>query len=435
MIEESRSENKGDVSLCGKIKQWMGKSGSATIPVGKAMGIFAIVLTVSILLSVLLTFSLAVNRYGDRQSEAEYRLGLLADLIEQEAYFPYDEERLMKSALAGYVGAMNDNYAVYYDEEEFERLYEEMNGVYVGIGVSFRLSEIQLEGKTRQAVEIVGVTTGGAAEAAGILVGDYILAVVGEKETISTDGLTSDEVIALVRGKEGTNVTLSILRRNGNEEIVKNYTMKRVSVVSPSVTYSVQGNIGVVRITGFDLQTPTQLTNAMDALILQDIQKFVIDLRSNPGGDLSSVLACASYFLEENDVILSKEYKNGDSVVYRAVKRSGSCRVTEEDIGKYRGYEYVILTNGATASAAEILTAVFRDYSLGTLIGKKTFGKGIVQTVYALNGFGGVKFTTSLYYPPCGDCYHGIGIAPDIEVNNTETEDLQMQAALKELNQ
>lgn len=341
----------------------------------------------------------------------------------------------MKSALAGYVGAMNDNYAVYYDEEEFERLYEEMNGVYVGIGVSFRLSEIQLEGKTRQAVEIVGVTTGGAAEAAGILVGDYILAVVGEKETISTDGLTSDEVIALVRGKEGTNVTLSILRRNGNEEIVKNYTMKRVSVVSPSVTYSVQGNIGVVRITGFDLQTPTQLTNAMDALILQDIQKFVIDLRSNPGGDLSSVLACASYFLEENDVILSKEYKNGDSVVYRAVKRSGSCRVTEEDIGKYRGYEYVILTNGATASAAEILTAVFRDYSLGTLIGKKTFGKGIVQTVYALNGFGGVKFTTSLYYPPCGDCYHGIGIAPDIEVNNTETEDLQMQAALKELNQ
>ena len=435
MIEESRSENKGDVSLCGKIKQWMGKSGSATIPVGKAMGIFAIVLTVSILLSVLLTFSLAVNRYGDRQSEAEYRLGLLADLIEQEAYFPYDEERLMKSALAGYVGAMNDNYAVYYDEEEFERLYEEMNGVYVGIGVSFRLSEIQLEGKTRQAVEIVGVTTGGAAEAAGILVGDYILAVVGEKETISTDGLTSDEVIALVRGKEGTNVTLSILRRNGNEEIVKNYTMKRVSVVSPSVTYSVQGNIGVVRITGFDLQTPTQLTNAMDALISQDIQKFVIDLRSNLGGDLSSVLACASYFLEENDVILSKEYKNGDSVVYRAVKRSGSCRVTEEDLGKYRGYEYVILTNGATASAAEILTAVFRDYSLGTLIGKKTFGKGIVQTVYALNGFGGVKFTTSLYYPPCGDCYHGIGIAPDIEVNNTETEDLQMQAALKELNQ
>ena len=210
MIEESRSENKGDVSLCGKIKQWMGKSGSATIPVGKAMGIFAIVLTVSILLSVLLTFSLTVNRYGDRQSEAEYRLGLLADLIEQEAYFPYDEERLMKSALAGYVGAMNDNYAVYYDEEEFERLYEEMNGVYAGIGVSIRMVEIELEGKNRQAAEIASVTSGGAAEAAGILVGDYILAVVGEKETVSTDGLTSDEIAAMVRGKEGTKVTLSM---------------------------------------------------------------------------------------------------------------------------------------------------------------------------------------------------------------------------------
>ena len=135
-----------------------------------------------------------------------------------------------------------------------------------------------------------------------------------------------------------------------------------------------------------------------------------------------------------NDTILSKEYKNGDSVVYRAVKRSGTCPVSEEDIGKYRGYEYVVLTNGATASAAEILTAVFRDYSLGTLIGKKTFGKGIVQTVYTLGEFGGVKFTTSLYYPPCGVCYHGVGITPDIEVNNTETEDLQMQTAVKELN-
>ena len=435
MIEESRSENKGDVSLCGKIKQWMGKSGSATIPVGKAMGIFAIVLTVSILLSVLLTFSLTVNRYGDRQSEAEYRLGLLADLIEQEAYFPYDEERLMKSALAGYVGAMNDNYAVYYDEEEFERLYEEMNGVYAGIGVSIRMVEIELEGKNRQAAEIASVTSGGAAEAAGILVGDYILAVVGEKETVSTDGLTSDEIAAMVRGKEGTKVTLSMLRRDGNQETIKNYTMKRASVVTSSVFHSVQNGVGVIGITGFDLQTPVQLTKAMDTLIAQNIEKFVIDLRSNPGGDLSSVLACASYFLEVNDVILSKEFKDGDSVVYRAVKRSGSCPVAEEDIGKYRGYEYVILTNGATASAAEILTAVFRDYSLGTLIGKKTFGKGIVQTVYALNGFGGVKFTTSLYYPPCGDCYHGIGIAPDIEVNNTKTEDLQMQAALKELNQ
>lgn len=433
MTEESRSENKGNTSFWKKIKKWMGRSGSATVPAGKVIGIFAIVLTVSVALSVLITFSLTVNEYCDEQSEAEYRLGLLADLIEREAYFAYDEELLMKSALEGYVSAMNDGYAVYYDQEAFDRLYEEMRGVYAGIGVTFRLSEIELEGEKRQAVEVVSVTKGGAAEAAGLLAGDYILAVVGKSETISVDGLSSDEIAALIKGKEGTKVTVSVLRRNGNEEFIKNYTMKRVSVVSPSVTYSVQDDIGIVRITGFDLQTPVQLTNAMDALISQNIKKFVIDLRSNPGGDLSSVLACASYFLEENDVILSKEYKNGDSVVYRAVRRSGSCSVGEEDIGKYRGYEYVILTNGATASAAEILTAVFRDYSLGTLIGKKTFGKGIVQTVYALNDFGGVKFTTSLYYPPCGVCYHGVGIEPDVEVNNTETEDFQMQAALNEL--
>lgn len=437
MTEGSHSEEKNSMSLWKKIKNWINKARSTPLPAGKTIGIFAVVLTVSIAVSVLVTFSATVNNRYQKESEAVYRLRLLSELIESEAYFPYDAEALMNGALNGYVGAMDDGYAVYYDREQFDRLYEEMNGVYVGIGVTIQISEIELEGKKRTAVEIVNVTKGAAAESAGLLVGDYILAVVSASGDISTDGLSSDQIVNLIRGKEGTSVTLSVLRRGENEEIIQNYTMKRVSVVAPSVSYRLSElaeSVGVVEISGFDLQTPSQLVDAMDALVGQGVRKFVIDLRSNPGGDLGSVVACASYFLQVDDVILSKEYKNGDSVEYRAVKRSGNCPVSEEDIGKYRDYEYVILTNGMTASAAEILTAVFRDYSLGTLVGEKTFGKGIVQTVYPLNDFGGVKFTTSVYYPPCGVCYHDIGITPDIEVKNTDTEDRQMQTAINELN-
>ena len=432
MTEDTRPEGNGGASFWEKVKKWIQKSYSATFPAGKTIGIFAVILV----LTVLLTFSLTVNTYFKRDSEAVYRLRLLSELIENEAYFSHDSEKLMNGALSGYVNAMNDGYAVYLDQEAFERFSEKMSGVYVGIGVIFQLSTVELAGELRQAAEIVQVTKGSTAEAAGLLVGDYVLAVVQGTETVSIDGLTENEITSLIKGEKGTNVTLSVLRRSGNEEIVKQYTMKRASVTALSVESHVLASaedVGVVRITGFDLQTPIQLTRTMDELIASGIQKFVIDLRNNPGGDLASVLACASYFLEPNDVVLSKESKNGDSVVYRAVKRLGSCPVSTEDIGKYRGYQYVILTNGNTASAAEILSAVFRDYSLGTLVGKTTFGKGIVQTVYALNGFGAVQFTTSVYYPPCGVSYHGVGIDPDIEVSNTETEDLQLAAALNEL--
>lgn len=435
-MEGTRPEEIGGTSLQDSDVNLSKKRKKLTsLPEKKTIGIFAAILAVTVLVSVLVTYSLTLNTYFKKESDAVYRLRILSELIESEAYFSSDSEKMINAALKSYVSSMNDAYAVYYDQGEFDRLNEEINGVYVGIGVSFQLSEIELEGKKRMAVEIVGVTKGSSAEAAGLLVGDYILAVMGESGDISVDGLESDAIVSLIRGKEGTTVTITVLRRMGNEEMIKQYTLKRVSVASASVSCKVSGQVGIVRISGFDMQTPTQLADAMDGLIAEGIGKFVIDLRSNPGGDLSSVIACASYFLEENDVILSKEYKNGDSVVYRAVKRSGTCPVSEEDIGKYRGYEYMILTNGATASASEILAAVFRDYSLGTIVGKKTYGKGIVQTIYSLNEFGGVKFTTSLYYPPCGVCYHGIGIEPDVEVSNTETEDLQIKAALELLNQ
>ncbi len=386
------------------------------LPTGKTIGIFSLVLVIAVLISVFLTFALTQNSIFPKESEAVFRLRLLTELIDEDAYFDYDEEKSMEAALRGYVNSLDDAYAVYYNQQEYQDLITSNSGMYVGIGISVQHVQVELMGKTVDAIKIVKVNENSGAMQAGLLEGDLILAVVDKAGEMSVSELSYSTAISMIKGEVGTSVTLSVLRRTGNEEVIKQYTVKRMAVLADSVKYAVSEadpTVGIISITGFDIRTPEVLSSAMDTLIGQGIRKFVIDLRNNPGGDLDSVVACASFFLENNDLILTKEFKSGESVSYRAVARTGSIAVAASDIGKYRDYDYVVLINKNTASAAEILTSVFRDYELGTLVGDKTYGKGIVQTVYALGDFGAVKFTTSLYYPPNGVCYHAVGIEPN----------------------
>ncbi len=397
------------------------------LPAGKTIGIFSAILAISVLISVLLTFSLTMNYHSPKENEASHRLHYISELIADEAYYDYDDEVLIEAALDAYVGALNDDYAVYYNKKEYAAFLEDAQGAYVGIGITAQPSETDALGEIRDSIKIVNVSKGSCAEEAGLLVGDHILAVVENDEEITLADITYEEMISRIKGEAGTKVTLSVLRQEGNEFVVRRYTVKRMEVVYESVTYEksvTDPSVGVVSINKFDLRTPELLSKAMDALIADGIEKFIIDLRDNGGGDLVSVVSCASYFLKKDDLILTKEAKSGSSVVYRATVRSD---VKETDIGKYRGYSYVLLINGNTASAAEILTSVFRDYELGTLVGEKTFGKGIVQTIYRVGNFGAVKFTTALYYPPSGKCYHGDGIEPNLYAATAEE---QMNAAL-----
>ncbi len=428
MAEEIRSEEiengkKPDAGVVEKNTPCLPKF----LPAGKTIGIFSCILVVSVLISVLLTFSLTANYSGPQVGEAAHRLNYISELIAGDAYYDYDDEVLIEAALDAYVGALNDDYAEYYNKKEYADFLEDAQGAYVGIGITVQISETNVLGNPRSSMKIVGVSKGSSAEKAGLLTGDHILAVVENGAEITLEDITYDEMISRIKGKAGTTVTLSVMRQEENEYVVRKYTVERMEVVYESVTYeksTSDPSIGVITISKFDLRTSELLNKAMDALIAEGIQKFIFDLRDNPGGDLGAVVACASYFLEKDDLILTKESKSGSSVVYRATVRSG---VKESDIGKYRDYSYVLLINGNTASAAEILTSVFRDYSLGTLVGEKTFGKGIVQTIYRVGNFGAVKFTTALYYPPSGECYHGVGIEPNIPAITAEE---QMNAAL-----
>lgn len=440
MVEEPRSENGSEQA------EDAGKKLSSDILVR-----FAVILLGAVLLAVLITYSVIVNHRSSWESEEAYRFRVLQQYLDSVAYYDYDYDSMLEEAIRAYVAASGDDYTIYYDAEEFEQLTKANQGNYVGIGVSAETGMTVYQDKSVKVLRIAAVQKNSPAQKAGLLKGDEILAITTEAGETHVDDISYSEASALIRGKAGSTVGLSLLREVSNEKIRIDVNVLREELILESVDYRVSetdATVGILSISGFDLTTPPSLKKGMDALLEKGIERFVIDLRDNGGGDLSSIIACASFFLDENDIILSTKDKNGEETVYTAKerKRSGeyaSCSVYKEDIGKYRGYSYAILINGNTASAAELLTAVFRDYSLGTVIGEKSYGKGSVQGIYSLAEIGlegGLRVTTKMYFPPCGEGYNGIGIKPDIAVafpkdkhlgTVTEGEDTQLMCAIE----
>ncbi len=414
---------------------------------------FAVVLILAVLAAVLATHAMLVGRFSAKESEEAYRFRVLQQYMENLAYYDYDYDEMLEEAVRAYVTASGDDYTVYYNAEEFEQLEKANQGNYVGIGVSAEGGVTVYEGETYEVLRITTVHKGSPAQKAGLLKGDNILSVMTESGEVWVNDVSYTNASALIRGEAGTTVGLSVLREVSDERVRLTFNVLREELVLESVEYRVSetdATVGILSITGFDLTTPNALRKGMDALIDKGVKRFVIDLRDNGGGDLSSVVACASFFLEKNDVILSTRDKNDKETVYTAKVRKikgqhEPCSVYEEDIGKYRGYSYAILINGNTASAAELLAAVFRDYSMGTLVGEQSFGKGSVQGVYSLADIGlegGLRITTKMYFPPCGEGYHNIGIAPEIEVafpedrhlaTVSEQEDTQLMCAIEKL--
>lgn len=374
--------------------------------------------------------------------------GLIHALFSNFSIFDIDYETAMLSAIRAYVGATGDKYAMYYTPEELEVLTAENNGDLYGVGVQviFDYSEYFME--------IVRIMPNSPAEDY-LLIGDKVthIYVDGEKlalvDIVAQNKLKAKEiypmytdeeinnlacyetfqyVISNLKGPEGT-FTKFTVNRDGEYLDIE---IQRAKVKTLSVTYKksiTDSSIGIVYISEFDLTTPTQFKEAMDKLISDGCTKFVFDLRNNGGGNLASLAAVASTFLNEEDILYTtKDYSGtveetkASVVKYADTSDFVTCNISKSDIGKYRGYEYVVLVNENTASAAEIFTAIFRDYNLAPIVGINTYGKGSVQSLVKLQSYGAeyegaLKFTTKLYFPPCGVGYDGgIGIAPNYEV-------------------
>ena len=407
---------------------------------------YVVILVTAVLLSILLTFSLTVRYFfsGTVKNEDFYReFEVLSEYIDKNAYFEADAEKMKDAALKAYVANAGDRYTVYYNAEDFKALNDDNKGRYVGIGVTVTVTDVIYEGRALELVEVVVVHEHSPAEEVGLKFGDFIYSVDTAEGEVFADEVGLDVLSSKIKGEEGTEVTITILREIDGIFQKQKVTLERRNVEIKSVGYVVHeqySDVGIVAVSQFDLNTPAFFTQAFDSLLQQGVDKIVIDLRDNGGGDLNSVVACASYFLDEGDLIISAENNKGDLVKYKARARTyggnyALCSVTQTDIGKYKSVNTVVLVNENTASAAELLTAVFRDYKLAKIVGVNTFGKGTMQTIYSLDAYGiegGIKITTDVYFPPCGENYDGVGIMPDVVVESGEgMEDIQLDTAVE----
>ena len=397
---------------------------------------FIVLLMMAIVATALITFSYTINRFCYVEDENSAKLQTITKLIEDQAYGNPDYDKMLEEALRAYVGATGDKYTRYYTDEEFSALLEENEGNYVGIGVTVREETVVYQGNACLTLKILRVASDSPASAVGFSAGDYIYAVEDAEGAIKTvDELGQDNIVNLIRGEAGSKVKIYVLTGDVTSLQLKDAVLERKEVQSVSVEYSISEtdpSVGIVKMYQFDLTTPVQLSAAIDSLKNQKIQKIVLDLRDNGGGDLMSVIACSSYFVNVGDIIVTSENKAGETDTRRAVRRNyaneySTCSVQDEEIGKYKDLQIVTLVNNYTASAAELLTAVLRDYEVATSVGITTYGKGTMQTLFSLDDYGlegGIKITTDCYYPPSGESYDGIGITPDVVVEAPEGFDL-----------
>lgn len=300
-----------------------------------------------------------------------------------------DQNVLAEGLYDGIMASLNDPYSVYYTPEEFQDLMEDTEGVYYGIGAYLQADTVTGYPK------ITGIIDNSPASESEMRVDDYILAVEG------TDvyGMDLTDVVSLIKGPEGTDVTITFVRKSESREF--DLTLTRRKVETPTVTYEMkEDNIAYISISQFDDVTVDQFAEAYATVIGQKAKGLVLDLRGNPGGSLGAVVDIAGMLLPEGTVVYTID-KAGNRTDYTS---KGEHEIT---------IPMVVLVNGGSASASEILAGAIKDYGKGTLLGTTTFGKGIVQRIFSYRDGSGAKLTVSHYYTPNGNDIHKKGVEPD----------------------
>lgn len=366
-----------------------------------------------------------------RVTELYKYVKVMDQMMSSLAYYDYDQKAALNAMLKGYAAGTGDKYATYYTQEEYEEMSKEDAGELVGIGVS------AIYNSEYKAIEVVDVYEDSPALEKGLLPGDLIVSIKEDGKDITVAEIGYDVIINKIRGEEGTVVEFTVRRGKDYSEKIE-FSMTRKKIVSHSVTYHVcatDAKVGIVRISQFDLTTPEQFSEAMDSLKAKGCDKFVLDVRYNPGGLLISVEAVLSYFLDEGQNIVYTENSLGNgswstvNVVDYKTEPYTKCNVTKEDIGKYKGLDVIVIANESTASAGELFTATLKEYGIAKFVGVNTYGKGSMQTTYSLAMYGlegAIKMTTHLYSPMSKQNYNGVGIKPDFDV--------PLDEALKKIN-
>ena len=322
------------------------------------------------------------------------KISQIEEMLDTYYVEDYDKELAEELMYTGLVAGVGDPYTYYLSADSLAEQVEKNSGHFVGIGVEIYAGD---DGY----IVVSSVTPGGPAEAAGILAEDKITEVDGESIT----GKTAADVSALVKGEEGTDVTLTIFRESTGEVLEKTVTRQDIQVQTVSWRM-MDDNIGYISITNFRENTYNQFKEALDTLEAEGMEKLVLDLRNNTGGLVKSAHEIGEELLPEGIMVytMDKEGNREDTL----------C----DDV--YNDVPMVVLVNGNSASAAEILAGAIQDTGRGELIGTTTFGKGLVQRLFTLPDGSGLNVTIQKYYTPNGTSIHGVGITPDYEVELPE---------------
>lgn len=350
------------------------------------------------------------------------KMDAMKKLIEENFLFDYDEDKLYDGSLKGMFESLDDPYTSFYTKDEYDKLMESVSGKYAGIGVAVQASE---EGY----IKAISVFDGSPAQKAGIKIGDYIIKV--NDKSYSANEL--EKAVSEIKGEVGSEVKLTILRLKDDgktEEI--DLKVKRDDIEEDTVDSKIVDKdgkkIAYIKLDQFEDVTKEEFAEELQDVKAQNIDGIVLDLRNNPGGNLDVCLAIADTFLDEG-VIVSTVDKKGKEIVEKSDSEADKTPMT-------------LLINENSASASEILAGAFKDRNRAKIVGKTSFGKGIVQKLFQFEDGTGVKITISEYFTPNKTKIHKIGVKPDVEVENDKDftidmgkldEDKQFQKAMEVL--
>ena len=339
----------------------------------------------------------------DSPYDISYLMDIM-DIIQENYVYDISREELIEGAIKGLFYNL-DPHSGYYTQEEFEKLQEQTSGDFVGIGVYIT----EKDGY----IEIVEVMEGGPAYEKGIQAGDIIVEIDGQ----DVGGLSVEEVVRLIRGKEGSSVNIKVKRNNKNIS----YKIKRQLVQINPIKYQfIDDHIAYIKIREFNEHTTENLKKALKEIDKKSITNIIVDLRNNPGGLLMEVIKALRFFVPEGPIV--------------HVKYRGGIVETHYSTLKKPKYNLAVLINENSASASEIFAGAVQDTGVGKVIGTTSFGKGTVQVILPLAYGDGMKITVGEYLTPKKRNINKTGIVPDIVVENKDTKDLQLEKAMEFLN-
>ena len=358
-----------------------------------------------VILLLTLIILLAPKTYGSSSDEEKYKyldlFGQVFDRVRSSYVEEVTDQELIEKAIDGMLSGL-DPHSGFMNEEVFQEMQMDTEGKFGGLGIEITMEE--------GFVKVIAPIEDTPAYEAGVLAGDYIIQI----DETPVFGLTLNEAVELMRGKKGEPIVITISRANIEPfeiEIIRDYIKIR------SVKSEVLNNIGYLRITSFNEQTESGLLDAIKKIEKENqIKGYVLDVRSNPGGLLTQAVKVTDIFLERGEIVSTRGRDKKDIRRYRAKKSD-----------RTNGKPLVVIIDGGSASASEIVAGALQDHKRAIIIGTQSFGKGSVQTIIPFqvsnsDNLTGIRLTTARYYTPSGESIQGKGIVPDIIIEQGEFE-------------